>query len=137
MKWIILIVVIAVSTAAVISLRSSIDIPGTTLAERERRLTGVIVTGTSSTSQIHYTIESQILIEYPEKDYGDLESPRVVQIHADGLSREVTADKGRYFKDENMVVLNDNVVIVTKSSEDSEPVLVTTDEYTLNLNTVN
>ncbi len=134
MKWIIAVVILAVAGIGVLSLQPPVDLPSTLKVERQRTLKNVKITGTSSISGIHYTIESEILTEYPDQDFGDLIRPRIMQVQLDGLTREIIADKGRYFKTENRIVLEDNVIVETRSPGAAQPALINTDEYVLDLN---
>ncbi len=134
MKWIIAVVILAVAGIAVLILQPPVDLPSTAPVERQRTLKNIKITGTSDVSGIHYTIESEILTEYPDQDFGDLVRPRIMQVQTDGLTREIAADKGRYFKSENRVVLEDNVIVETRSAGAGQPALITTDEYVLDLN---
>ncbi len=118
----------------------NIDAPGirskTTQTDRLRTMTGVRIKGVTLDSDVNYTIESQMLKQFPKRKLSELENPYIVQTSADGVRREIHADFAELNETSSVIVLKGNARVITRRSESDDVDVFNADQYTIRLNSV-
>lgn len=98
------------------SMKERMGFVSSQLQEREQIVKNVKITRTNPDLQVNYMIESDSLIQYPERGISKFESPVFTEIYSDGRKRVITAQKGTLVESENLLELVGQVEIVERDS---------------------
>jgi len=119
----------------------NLDPPGikheTTQVDRVRTMTSVRIKGVAPDSGVNYTIESQTLKQFPDRNLSELKKPYIVQTSLDGVSRIIHADFAEFDEANSVIVLKGNAKVSTKTAAGEVFEVVNADQYTISLNYVN
>ena len=94
------------------SMKERMGFVSSQLQEREQIVKIVKITRTNPDLQVNYMIESDRLIQYPERGISKFESPVFTEIYADGRKRVITAQKGTLIESTNLLELVGQIEIV-------------------------
>lgn len=100
------------------SMKERMGFVSSQLQEREQIVKIVKITRTNPDLQVNYMIESDRLIQYPERGISKFESPVFTEIYADGRKRVITAQKGTLIESTNLLELVGQIEIVETDSAD-------------------
>ena len=98
------------------SMKERMGFVSSQLQEREQIVKIVKITRTNPDLQVNYMIESDRLIQYPERGISKFESPVFTEIYADGRKRVITAQKGTLIESTNLLELVGQIEIVESDS---------------------
>ena len=98
------------------SMKERMGFVSSQLQEREQIVKSVKITRTNPDLQVNYMIESDRLIQYPERGISKFESPVFTEIYADGRKRVITAQKGTLIESTNLLELVGQIEIVERDS---------------------
>ena len=98
------------------SMKERMGFVSSQLQEREQIVKIVKITRTNPDLQVNYMIESDRLIQYPERGISKFESPVFTEIYADGRKRVITAQKGTLIESTNLLELVGQIEIVERDS---------------------
>ena len=98
------------------SMKERMGFVSSQLQEREQIVKIVKITRTNPDLQVNYMIESDRLIQYPERGISTFESPVFTEIYADGRKRVITAQKGTLIESTNLLELVGQIEIVERDS---------------------
>ncbi len=102
------------------------------LEERQQIMENVKITRTVPELHINYTIETQRLTQYPEREWSELVAPVLTEQHVDGTIRVTTARTGVIMKNDHVIEFDGDVEIVEKRSpEQNETVRMTAEKLTV------
>ena len=104
------------------SMKERMGFVSSLLQEREQIVKIVKITRTNPDLQVNYMIESDRLIQYPERGISKFESPVFTEIYADGRKRVITAQKGTLIESTNLLELVGQIEIVERDSSNQTKV---------------
>lgn len=101
--------------------------------QRNRVIQDVVINGVVPDMDVYYTIEADSLIQFPAKGHSDLVKPRVSQTDSKGFKRMLVADSGKYFEDNQEILLTGNVSITLTDADELQVMKSTTSKFTFQL----